>query len=109
MSRDSSKKHGAAASSSRSWMVVGPFDNSKTFLGAIELAIAQCSKLLGPDGLSTSTALPLTFELVPPAGWQLLVELPKRWVFAGEEGSVIRSTSTSDQKSASRKRAERRE
>lgn len=109
MSKPSSQKPAGGASSSRSWMVVGPFDNSKTFLGAIELAIAQCSKLLGPDGLSMSTALPLTFELVPPAGWQLLVELPRRWVFDGEEGSGIRFTSTSARKSQSTKPGERRE
>jgi len=100
MSKGSSKKRGAEVSSSRLWMVVGPFDSSMTFSNALGLATAQYSKLLGPDGLSMSTVLPLMFELVPPAGWQLLVQLPSRWVFDGEVGSAIRSISIWDQKSA---------
>lgn len=108
MLKRSSAKAGGKASSSRSWMVVGPFDNSVTFSGALELATAACSRLLGRDGRSTSMVLPLMFELLPPAGWRLLVGLPRHLAFDGEEGSVILYTLTSAQKSPSRKREERR-
>lgn len=107
LSKSSSAAGRSGASRSKSWMLVGPFDNSMTFNGALQLVIRECSQLLVQDGHSMSTALQLTFELVPPAHWQLLVRSVKRSGSDGAGGSAIRSTSTSAGTSQSRKREER--
>lgn len=105
--KSSSTAQRGAASRSKLSMRVGPFDNSVTFNGALQLVMQQCSQLLAPVGPSTSTVLQLTLELVPPAHWQFLVLSVRRSGSGGEGGSVIRSTSISAGTSQSRKREER--
>jgi len=108
MSRGSSKRRGGRASSSRSRMVVGPFDSSVTWDGALQQVIAQCLRPQNLAGVSTSTVLPLIIELVPPARWQVSVVLPKGSASDGAVDSGTRFTLTSAGKSALHKREERR-
>lgn len=93
-SKGSLTKGDAAASKSASPVLCGPWDNSVTLNEGIRLAIAECSKRLPPDGVSTISVWRLTLLLIPPAHWALSARLGKASDYDGEGALMTLSTST---------------